>query len=186
MVPMTRVDISQYSTSYKPRSICKRVSWYIINTIFFKSNIPYPYAFKVRLLKLFGAKIGKNIVIKPSVNVKHPWLLEIGDDCWIGEGVWIDNVAKVKIGKSVVLSQGAYLLSANHNYKSQFFDLMLEEIVIEDGVWIAAKSIVALGVTCKTHSVLAMGSIATGDLDAYGIYQGNPATKKRERVVSAI
>ena len=132
---------------------------------------------------MFGAKIGQAVVIKPDVNIKYPWFLAIGNDCWIGEGVWIDNLAQVTIGSNVVLSQGAYLLTGSHDYKKEAFDLILGKIVLEDGVWIGAKATVCPSVTCKSHSVLAVGSTATRDLEAYSIYQGNPAIKKRERVI---
>ncbi len=133
------------------------------------------------LLRLFGAVIGKGVVIKPSVNVKYPWLLEIGDDAWIGEQVWIDNLVKTVIGSDCCLSQGAMLLTGSHNYKNPAFDLIAEPITLENGAWIGAKAIVCPGVTCGSHSVLAAGSVATGNLKPYTIYQGNPATEKRVR-----
>jgi putative colanic acid biosynthesis acetyltransferase WcaF len=135
------------------------------------------------LLKLFGANLGKSIVIKPNVNIKYPWFLEIGDNCWIGEGVWIDNLAKVIIGNNVCLSQESYILTGSHNYKKKSFDLILGEIILEDGVWIGAKAIVCPTVICKTHSVLAVGSVANYNLLPYSIYQGNPAKFKRKREI---
>jgi len=146
--------------------------------------LPYPSSFKIKLLKYFGAKVGQSVVIKPDVNIKYPWFLDIGDHVWIGENVWIDNLAKVTIGSNVVLSQGAYLLTGSHDYKKEAFDLILGEIILEEGVWIGAKATVCPGVTCYSHSVLAVGSVATKDLEAYGIYQGNPAVMKRERLIS--
>ena len=143
--------------------------------------LPFPSSFKVKLLKLFGSNVGQRVVIKPNVNIKYPWFLEIGEDSWIGEGVWIDNLTTVKIGSNVVLSQGAYLLTGSHDYKKETFDLILEEIVLEEGVWIGAKATVCPGVTCRSHSVLAVGSVSTNDLEACGIYQGNPALFKRKR-----
>ena len=133
------------------------------------------------LLKLFGAEVGEGVLIKPYVNIKYPWLLTIGSHVWIGENVWIDNVANVQIGNNVCLSQGALLLTGNHNYKKPSFDLMLGEITLEDGVWIAAGAIVCPGVTCKTHSILSVGSVAAKDLEPYSIYLGNPAVKSRQR-----
>jgi len=133
---------------------------------------------------MFGAKVGRDVIIKPDINIKYPWFLEIGDSCWIGEGVWVDNLALVKLGNNVVLSQGAYLLTGSHNYKKKSFDLILDKVVIEDGVWIGAKSIVCPGVICKSHSVLSAGSVATIDLEDYVIYQGNPAKEKRSRSIS--
>ena len=105
----------------------------------------------------------------------------MGDWTWIGEGVWIDNLADVNIGNHVCISQGAMLLTGNHNYRSESFDLMVEPIVLEEGSWIGARSTVCPGVTCKSHSVLAVGSIATTTLEAYTIYQGNPARPARDR-----
>ena len=127
--------------------------------------------------------MGEGVVIKPSVNIKFPWKLSIGDHSWIGENVWIDNLAKVSIGNNVCISQGAYLLTGNHNYKKTTFDLITAEIILEDGVWIGAKAIVCPGVTCKTHAILTVASVASKDLDAYTIYRGNPAIKINDRVI---
>ncbi len=179
---MKEVKLNYYNNNwYKPGSTMKKTLWYFTNMFFFKTMLPFPSSFKTKLLILFGAKAGRGVVIKPNVNIKYPWFLEIGDDCWLGEGVWIDNLAEVTLGSNVVLSQGAYLLTGSHDYKKESFDLVLGKIVLEDGVWIGAKATVCPGVTCHSHSVLAVGSVATQDLDAYGIYQGNPATLKRER-----
>ena len=131
---------------------------------------------------MFGAKTGKNIILKPRINIKYPWFLEIGNNCWIGENVWIDNLTTVKIGNNVCISQGAYLLTGNHNYKKETFDLIVKEIILEDGVWIGAKSVVSPGVVCRSHSILTVGSIAVRDMEQYGIYQGNPAVLKKYRV----
>lgn len=182
---MNTVKLNQYNNEwYKPGSILKKLLWYFTNILFFKTMLPFPSSVKVKLLKLFGTKVGHSVVIKPNVNIKYPWFLEIGDHVWIGESVWIDNLAKVTIGSHVSLSQDAYLLTGSHDYKKETFDLILDQIVLEEGVWIGAKSVVCPGVTCKSHSVLAVGSVATSKLEAYGIYQGNPAIKKRERQIA--
>lgn len=166
---------------YMPGSIFKRVLWYLINSIFFNTKLPFPNRLKVTLLRLFSAKVGSNIIIKPRVNIKYPWHLAIGDNVWIGEGVWIDNLALVTIGNNVCLSQGSYLLTGNHNYKSEAFDLIAQEIVLEDGVWIGAQSTVCPGVVCRSHSILSVKSVASNELCDYGIYQGNPAIFKKKR-----
>ncbi len=182
---MSRINLSLYDNSeYEPGNRFKRLLWYFINKLFFNTFLPFPSTFKVSLLKLFGAKVGAAVVIKPAVNIKYPWFLEIGNHCWIGEGVWIDNLAKVAIGNHVILSQGAYLLTGSHDYKKITFDLILGEITIEDGVWIGAKAIVCPGVKCNSHSVLAVGSVAIKNLDPYTINQGNPAQPKRKRVIA--
>lgn len=181
---MKEVNLSKFSNAwYKPGNSLKRIFWHILNVVFFKSALLYPNIFKVFLLRIFGAKIGKNLVIKHSVNIKYPWFLEIGDNAWVGEGVWIDNLTDVKIGKNVCISQGAYIFTGSHNYKRSTFDLLVKNITIEDGTWIGAKAIVSPGVKCGSHSVLTAGSVAISDLEPYKIYQGNPAVYKRDRTI---
>ncbi|UFH45655.1 WcaF family extracellular polysaccharide biosynthesis acetyltransferase [Flavobacterium galactosidilyticum] len=155
--------------------------WILCNAFFLKNSLFVFMKFKVILLRIFGAKIGHGTIIKPNVNIKFPWKLVIGNDVWIGEGVWIDNLDKVTIGDDVCISQGALLLTGNHDYKSSSFDYKNEPINIENGVWIGAKSVVCPGVICKNECILTVGSVATKDLESFGIYQGNPALLIRQR-----
>lgn len=126
-------------------------------------------------------KIGQGVMIKPKVNIKYPWLVSVGDYTWIGEEVWIDSLTEVRIASNVCISQGAMLLTGNHDYKSPTFDLRIGKIILEEGVWIGAKAVVCPGVTCRSHAVLAVNSVATKDLSDYGVYQGNPAQWVRNR-----
>ena len=175
-------DLSIYNNSwYRPGSFVKRILWHYTNVIVFKSGLFPFYGLKVFLLRAFGASIGKKVLIKPFVNIKYPWFLTVKNFVWIGENVWIDNLADVIIGNNVCLSQGAILLTGNHNYAKPAFDLFVKGIILEDGVWIGAGCTVCPGVTCQTHSVLTVASVATTDLEAYGIYQGNPGKKIKNR-----
>ena len=104
-------DLSKFDNSwFKPSSTLKRFIWYFKNLVLFKSSLPWPNAIKVFTLRIFGAKVGKRVLIKPNVNIKYPWSLEIGDNVWIGERVWIDNLGKVKIGNNVWISLGSVVL----------------------------------------------------------------------------
>jgi len=179
---VAKTNLSAYNNSwYKPGAgLLKQALWYFINATVLKSAMPFSSVRK-RWLKLFGAQIGKGVVIKPHVSVKYPWNLEIGDYSWIGEHVWIDNLDTVRIGSNVCISQGAFILSGNHNYKKPGFDLMVKPIAIENGAWIGARSIVCQGIIVGEHAVLQVNSVATSDLNAYGIYQGNPAVYIKQR-----
>ncbi|MCI4668420.1 MAG: WcaF family extracellular polysaccharide biosynthesis acetyltransferase [Bacteroidia bacterium] len=169
---------------YKPGgSAIKRVLWFLVNAVFLINPIIPFSSLKVGLLRLFGAKIGKGVIIKPGVNIKYPWRLTVGNHVWIGERVWIDNLADVKIGNDVCISQGAMLLTGNHNYKKAAFDLMIGEIILEEGVWIGAQCLVAPGVNCKSHAILSAASVTSTDLEAYTIYRGNPAEEVRKREI---
>ncbi|WP_298780298.1 WcaF family extracellular polysaccharide biosynthesis acetyltransferase [uncultured Polaribacter sp.] len=179
-------DLSTFNnSSFQPGSLMKKIIWYFVNILFFMNPLIPISSLKVFILKLFGTRIGKGVVIKQNVNIKYPWLLEIGDYVWIGENVWVDNLGKVTIGDNVCISQGALLLCGNHNYKKSTFDLIVGEIHLEEGVWVGAKSVVCPDVTLKSHSILAVGSVANKDLEAYSIYQGNPAIRIRERNIES-
>lgn len=161
----------------------KQSIWYLVNAIFINSYCLPVSACKIFILRVFGAKIGKGVVIKPKVNIKYPWRLKVGNYSWIGEKVWIDNLDEVIIGRNVCLSQGSMLLCGNHDYRKETFDLITGKIELEDGVWVGANSVVCPGITCRSHSVLSVGSVATKNLEEFSIYQGNPAVKIRERVI---
>ncbi len=184
-VEQNSVELSDFNNRwYDPGGgAVKRMLWYFVNIVFFQNPFNPINGLKVFLLRVFGADIGSGVVIKPAVNIKYPWMLTIKSHVWIGEKVWIDNLAPVTLGNNVCLSQGSMLLTGSHNYKTKAFDLMVKEIVLEDGVWIGAKALVCPGVRCQSHSILAAQSVATQDLEAWSVYQGNPATFKRKRVV---
>ena len=148
---MLKTDLSLYDNShYDPKgNMIKRFLWYFTNHLIFNHGLLPVNMVKVLLLRLFGAKIGSGVHIKPSVNIKYPWHLEIGNHVWIGEGVWIDCLTTVRIAGNACISQGAMLLTGNHNYKKTTFDLEVGEITLEEGVWIGAKAIV-----CKQDALL--------------------------------
>lgn len=179
-------DLSRFNTgNYAAGPKWKIGLWYLVNYYVFNSALPWPYGLKVKLLRSFGAKVGKGLVIKTKVRIKYPWKLEIGDHCWIGESVWIDNLEDVRIGDHVCLSQGAMLLTGNHDYKRSDFPYRLGGITLENGVWIGAQSVVCPGIVCGSHAVLTVKSVAAKDMDAFVIYAGNPAISVRKREILA-
>jgi putative colanic acid biosynthesis acetyltransferase WcaF len=158
----------------------KELAWMLVSALFFRHSLCCSPVMKW-WLRRFGARIGRGVLIKPSVQIKFPWKLTIGDHSWIGERVWIDNLAEVSIGANVCISQGALLLTGNHDYKKASFDLITQAIVLEEGVWIGARAVVCPGVTARSHAVLSVGSVATKEMEGYGVYQGNPAVLKVRR-----
>lgn len=181
---MSKVDLSKYNNSwYNHGPILRRLLWLVLGRVFINTYFPIPAKFKVFVLRAFGAKMGRGIMIKPKVNIKYPWLLEVGDNTWIGEKVWIDNLDLVSIGCNVCLSQGVMLLTGNHDYKSPTFDLMIGKITLEDCVWIGAKSLVTPGVICYENSVLGAASVLNKNLPHNQIWSGNPAVYLRNRII---
>ena len=177
------VDLSKFDNSwYDPgRGRIIRGIWYLVNVIIFQNPLNTSSALKAALLRAFGAKVGKGVVLKPSINIKYPWNLEIGDCSWIGEGVWLDSLALIQIGRNCCISQGAYLCTGNHDWTDPAFGLIVKPIAIEDGAWVGAKAIVLPGAKIKSHAIIAAGSSLTGNAEAFRIYRGQPAEVVGER-----
>lgn len=183
----TRVDLSRFDNSAFPRGagFIKETLWYFTNALFFINPL-FPFrAPKPGLLRLFGAKVGKGVVVHPGVNIKFPWKLTIGDHSWIGQRVWLDNLEQLTIGSHVVISQGAMIILGSHDYRKVDYPLITAPVVLEDGCWVGTGAIVLGGVTVKSHALLSAGSVANKDLEPYTIYRGNPAVPVRERVMEA-
>jgi putative colanic acid biosynthesis acetyltransferase WcaF len=181
-----QTDLSKFDVGgYKAGPRFKVFIWYFINYYIFNSAFPWPYKVKTALLRMFGAEVGQGLVIKTKVRIKNPWRLKIGHHCWIGESVWIDNLEDVTIGNHVSISQGAMLLTGNHDYTISSFPYRLGKIILEDGVWVGAQSVVCPGVTCKSHAILTVNSVASKNLEPWAIYAGNPCVLIRQRKMSS-
>ena len=159
----------------------KQLLWFLCSPLLIRNPfIPFS-GFRKWVLIQFGAQIGIEARIRPGVQIKFPWKLKLGNHVWLGENCWIDNLTDVTIGNHCCISQGAMLCTGNHDYKSPGFELIMKPIVLEDVVLIGAKAFVCAGVTVHSHAMLTAGSVATRDMEKYGIYQGNPAVLVKYR-----
>ena len=155
-------------------------SWYCVGRMLVASFVPGTF-WRRWLLRLYGAKLGVGGRIKPGVRITKPWNLALGDHCWLGENIWIDNLAFVQIGDCVCLSQGAYLCTGNHDFRRVTFDLLLGQIRIDSEAWIAAQAVLAPGTHVGAAAVVGLGSVASGEIPAGAILQGNPAVVVGQR-----
>lgn len=159
---------------YRGASQLKELAWLIISGVLVDGPIPGS-GWRAAILRAFGAKIGTGVVFKPRVRVKFPWRLEIGPDSWIGEGVWIDNLAPVRIGHDVCISQGAYLGTGNHDWTSPNFDLLTSAITIAPQCWVCARATVAPGTDMQEGAILGLGAVGRGRLEPWAVYAtGSP------------
>jgi putative colanic acid biosynthesis acetyltransferase WcaF len=187
---MLKVNLSDYDNRNKEytRSIGaswpKQILWYLLGPLLIQNPLIPFSGFRKWVLCMFGASIGMAPRIRPGVRIKYPWKLVLGNHVWLGQDCWIDNLTDVRIGDHVCISQAAMLCTGNHNYQSSGFELIMKPITLEDGVWIGARGLVGPGVTAHSHSVLTAGSVATNDMEAYGIYQGNPAVLVKSRTIN--
>ncbi|SLN74542.1 Maltose O-acetyltransferase [Falsiruegeria litorea R37] len=175
-----RLDTFSSADFDRSASRATEALWLLLSGLFVASWLPGS-GWRVRLLRAFGARIGTGVVMKPSVQIKFPWRLTVGDHTWIGEGVWIDNLAEVHIGSHVCISQGAYLCTGSHDWNKESFDLITRRIVLNDHSWVGAKSIIAPGTKIGDGAVLAMAGLAKGELKSWTVYAGNPASAVRSR-----
>lgn len=134
------INLAEYNNGgYHPgRGPLMRILWYYVSLVVFESGWFPVKAPKRWLLRLFGAKIGKGVVIKPNVRIKYPWRLSIGDYSWIGQEVWVDNLAEVRIGSHTCISQKVYICTGGHRFRNKGFDLIARPIAIGDGSWLGA------------------------------------------------
>lgn len=179
------VNLSSFSVGDfdKGAGFLKITIWYFINALFVRASWNPFMGIKIFLLRLFGAKIGKGLIIKNNVVIKFPWKLVVGDNVWLGEGCWLDNLDNITIGNNVCISQGALLITGNHDYTKSDFPYRNAPIVIEDGAWVGAKAVVCPGVCVNKNSILTVGSVATKNMESNGVYQGSPAVKTKTRII---
>lgn len=149
--------------------------WWICQSTLFGMSPQFMYSWRKMLLIMFGAKIGSNVLIRPSARITYPWKLEIGDNCWIGDDVCLYSLDNIKIGSDVVISQRSYICSATHDHSEKCFDMVGSPVKIENEVWIATDVFVAPGVTIKRGSVIGARSSVFKNIPPLKIFAGSPA-----------
>ena len=158
----------------------KELAWLIASELLVSG--PFPGSrWRASILRAFGAKIAYGVVFKARVRIKFPWRLHVGANSWIGEGVWIDNLAPVRIGHDVCISQDAYLCTGNHDWSSRSFDLLTAGITIEDHCWVCARGVVAPGTHMHAGAILGLASLGQGQMCGWTIYATGKATEKGPR-----
>lgn len=135
---------------------------------------------RVRALRAFGAEIGIGVVFRPRTRVRFPWKLHIGNDSWIGEGVWFHNQDHIHVGHDVVISQETFLTTGSHAHRKDMA-LLTRPIHIEDGVWITSRCMVLGGARIGRSALVQPMSLVDRDVAAETIVGGNPAAHRGSR-----
>lgn len=151
--------------------------WWFVQAIFFRPSPQFLYGWRRLLLRLFGAKIGRKVIIRPSCQITYPWKIEIGDYSWIGDEVVLYSLGTITIGKNSIVSQRSYICTGSHDYTKIDFPIYALPIHIGDSCWVATDAFVGPGVTLCDEVILGARSSVYKPVDQKGLYLGNPAQK---------
>ncbi|ROS78678.1 acetyltransferase [Cellulomonas sp. PhB143] len=140
------------------RPLTVRLLWLLTERVFVTNSLQLSSRVRVAALRAFGARIGERVVFRPRTRVRFPWNLEIGNDCWIGEGVWISNRDKVLIEHDVVVSQESFITTGSHDVRSDM-RVVTGPVTVRAGAWITTRCIVLGGVEIGRSAVVAPGNV---------------------------
>lgn len=160
-----------------------RAVWMLIGRPLFRASFHNWHPYRAAILRLFGAKVGKGVSLRPTVNIEVPWMLHLDDDCTVGDYAILYSLGKIYIGKRAIISQYAHLCAGTHDYADHTFKLLRTPIHIGDDVWIGADAFIGPGVHVGDLSVVGARSSTYKHVDRRTVYVGNPARPLKERVL---
>jgi len=179
------VDLRQYDPAQhdrgKPSWIV--ILWWLLQGICFPLTLHNFNGFRVWLLRVFGAKIGQGVVIRPTARFTYPWKIAVGDYSWIGDDVVLYSIDRINIGNHCVISQKSYLCTGSHDHSDRSFGLITSPINIGNGVWLASDCFVAAGVAIGANSIVGARSSVFSNIAAEQIAWGSPCVSKRSRII---
>jgi len=166
---------------FRGRSAVTVQLWWFVQALFFRPSPQFLYGWRNFLLRSFGAKIGKGVLIRPTVKIVYPWKLTVGDHSWVGDDVSLYTLGEIEIGHDSVVSQSCYLCTGSHDYQVSSFDIYAKKITIGNEVWVASDVFIAPGVTIGDGAVVGARSTVLNDLPERMICYGNPAKPVKPR-----
>jgi len=155
--------------------------WWLVQSTLFGLSPQFMYGWRRWLLRLFGAEIGRKVLLRPTVRVTYPWKINIGDYSWIGDDVVLYSLGEIEIGNNVVISQKSYICTASHDYRKLTFDIFARKTTIEDQVWLAADVYVSPGITIGRGTLVGARSSVFSDQPEGMICLGSPAKPVKPR-----
>ncbi|AVQ00848.1 colanic acid biosynthesis acetyltransferase WcaF [Caulobacter segnis] len=176
---MSRVqDLSRFElpAGFRGRSAITVQLWWLVQATAFAASPQFLYGWRRWLLRCFGARIGKNVLIRPSARITYPWKVTIGDRSWVGDRAELYSLGEIVIGQDAVVSQNSYLCTGSHDIRAVGFDIFAQSITVEDEAWVAADVFVHPGVTIARGSVVGARSVVTKSTRPYYVHTGSPAT----------
>ena len=156
--------------------------WWIVENTFFAMSPQFLYGWRRFLLRLFGAQVGRGVLIRSTAKFTYPWKVSIGDYSWIGEQTVFYSLDEIRIGTHVAIAHGVYFNTGLHDYTKKKFTILSKKIIIGDECWITNDVYIAPGVIIGRGTVIGARSSVYKDLPANKVCIGNPAKIVRNRV----
>lgn len=178
---MQRLDKFRTPDNFRGRNKLVVQLWWVVDALLFKPSPQVLYGWRRLLLRLFGAKIGTGVIIRPNARITYPWKLSVGDHSWVGDFVELYTLGEIRIGSNSVVSQYSHLCTGSHDYQSETFDIYAESITIGDHVWVCSDVYIGPGVTICDGTVVGARSSVFSDIFKQGIYRGSPAKYAKDR-----
>jgi acetyltransferase-like isoleucine patch superfamily enzyme/glycosyltransferase involved in cell wall biosynthesis len=178
---VSAVQMHPESSPWTTREKIRRALWMIVGRPLFRASFHNWYRYRATILRLFGAKIGRGVAIRPSAWVEVPWMLSLDDDVTVGDFAILYSLGPIRIGERTIISQYAHLCAGTHDYTDHTFRLIRTPITVGRDVWIGADSFVGPGVVIGDLTVLGARSSAYRSLEPESVYVGNPARRVKER-----
>jgi len=129
---------------------------------------------------MFGAQVGAEAHVYPSVRVTMPWNLNLGRQCAVGDRAILYALGPITIGDRATVSQGAHLCAGTHDLSLSDRPLIKAPITIEADCWVAADGFIGPGVTLGAGSVVGARAVVAKDIEAGWMVVGNPARPLRK------
>jgi len=180
------VEINSEQARERPwtrREILGRFLWGCVYP-FFRLSPRSCFRWRVFLLKIFGARIGKQVHIYNSSRIMIPWHLEVGNWSTIGDRAEIYNLGKIRIGSKVTISQRAHLCAGTHDHQDPNMPLLKKGIVIGDQAWICADAFIGPDSQVGEGAVVGACAVLVKSVAAWKVVAGNPARVVGERILS--
>ncbi len=172
--------------SFTLKNRLKRASWWLVYITMFRYTIPQMHAWRVLLLRLFGAQISNNCHVYPKVVIWAPWNLVMKNHSCLANNVTCYSQATITIEEYAIVSQGAHLCAGSHDYTDPDFQLIAIPIIIGKKAWVCAEAFVGPGVMVGEGSVLGARGVAMRNLLPWKVYSGNPAVLVKNRILKDV
>jgi len=159
--------------------------WWVVQATLFRLSPQFMFGWRNWLLRIFGARIGVGVHVRPTARITYPWKVTIGDWSWIGDETLIYSLEQIVIGSHVSISHRSSLCAGNHDYTKSDFPYVLDpgktRIRIENEVWLANDVFVGPGVTIGRGAVVGARSGVFDSLPPMMVCFGTPARPVKPR-----